>query len=108
MEACVQRHDGPRGIALNHEFHRALSSRCGNKRLCDLLDELRSQVLGWSTGRRSTTPRRRKQSGSTTRSSTRWSGPSSTRRSGLLRQNRLQTYFAFVSEWERRCNGVKA
>lgn len=32
------------GIERNHEFHRCLSARCGNKRLCRMLDDLRSRV----------------------------------------------------------------
>lgn len=32
------------GIELNNQFHHLLSEHCGNRRLCDLLDELRAHV----------------------------------------------------------------
>ena len=37
--------DGERGLAANNRFHHVLSERCGNERLCALLDELRGQVM---------------------------------------------------------------
>jgi DNA-binding GntR family transcriptional regulator len=98
MEACVQRRDGPAGIALNHEFHRALSSRCGNRRLCDLLDELRSQVLRleyWSAEHDPHAEEAVRQHDEIIDALERAEYDTALR---LLRQNRLQTYFAFVSE----------
>ena len=98
MEACVQRHDGPAGIALNHEFHRLLSSRCGNKRLCELLDELRSQVLRleyWSADQTPHAEEAIRQHDELIDALERLEYDAALK---LLRQNRLQTYFAFVSE----------
>ena len=106
MEGCVERHDGPAGIALNHEFHRALSSRCGNKRLCELLDELRSQVLRleyWSADHTPQAEEAIRQHDEIVDALEQGEFDSALR---LLRQNRLQTYFAFVSEVG--VEGVKA
>ena len=33
------------GIELNNQFHHQLSELCGNRRLCDMLDELRAEVM---------------------------------------------------------------
>jgi DNA-binding FadR family transcriptional regulator len=98
MESCVQRRDGPAGIALNHEFHRMLSSGCGNQRLCDLLDELRSQVLRleyWSAEHEPQAEEAVRQHDEIVDALERGEFDAALR---LLRQNRLQTYFAFVSE----------
>jgi DNA-binding GntR family transcriptional regulator len=98
MEACVERRDGPGGITLNHEFHRVLSSRCGNNRLCELLDELRSQVLRleyWSAEHEPQASEAVEQHDAILDALERAEYDAALR---LLRQNRLQTYFAFVSE----------
>ncbi len=42
-EAC-QRQDVRAGIELNNRFHHLLSAGCKNQRLCNMLDELRSEV----------------------------------------------------------------
>ena len=98
MEACVERRDGPGGITLNHEFHRALSSRCGNKRLCDLLEELRSQVLRleyWSAEHDPHAEEAVRQHDEIIEALEQGEYDTALR---MLRQNRLQTYLAFVSE----------
>jgi DNA-binding GntR family transcriptional regulator len=98
MEACIARQDGPAGIALNHEFHRVLSSRCGNRRLCDLLDELRSQVLRleyWSAEHAAQAEEAVRQHDDIVDYLERGEIEAGLE---LLRQNRLQTYFAFVEE----------
>jgi DNA-binding GntR family transcriptional regulator len=103
METCIQRKDGTAGIALNHEFHRQLSSRCGNRRLCELLDELRSQVLRleyWSADQSTQAVEAVRQHDEILDSLERGDYDAALK---LLRQNRLQTYFAFVDEV-----GVKA
>ncbi len=43
-EAAKRRNDIGAGIELNNQFHHQLSEKCGNRRLCELLDELRMQV----------------------------------------------------------------
>jgi DNA-binding GntR family transcriptional regulator len=98
MEACIQRRDGTAGIALNHEFHRLLSARCGNRRLCELLEELRSQVLRleyWSADQGAQAEEAVLQHDQILNSMERGEYDEALR---MLRQNRLQTYFAFVSE----------
>ena len=43
-EGAKRRNDIGAGIDLNNQFHHQLSEKCGNRRLCELLDELRMQV----------------------------------------------------------------
>jgi len=98
MEQCIQREEGTAGIALNHEFHRMLSSRCGNRRLCELLDELRSQVLRleyWSADHGTQAEDAVRQHDQIVDALERGDYDTAL---GLLRENRLQTYFAFVAE----------
>jgi len=98
MEACIQRKDGTAGIGLNHEFHRLLSSRCGNRRLCELLDELRNQVLRleyWSADHGEHAEEAVRQHDEIIAALERDEYDAALR---LLRQNRLQTYLAFVAE----------
>lgn len=45
MKVTVAMHEARRGIELNHEFHHLLSQKCGNRTLCELLDDLRSRVV---------------------------------------------------------------
>ena len=42
---ATERQDTRASIEWNNQFHHVLSERCGNDRLCALLDELRAQVL---------------------------------------------------------------
>ncbi len=98
MEQCLHRKDGTAGIALNHEFHRALSSRCGNRRLCEVLDELRNQVLRleyWSADQGEHAEEAVRQHDEIVDALERGEFDAALR---LLRENRLQTYFAFVAE----------
>jgi DNA-binding GntR family transcriptional regulator len=41
----IERGDSRLAIELNDRFHHVLSEKCGNERLCTLLDELRGQVV---------------------------------------------------------------
>jgi DNA-binding GntR family transcriptional regulator len=43
-EEAKRREDIRAGIELNDQFHHVLSEQSGNRRLCELLDELRTQV----------------------------------------------------------------
>lgn len=43
-EGAKRLNDIGAGIELNNQFHHQLSEKCGNRRLCELLDELRMQV----------------------------------------------------------------
>lgn len=43
-EGAKSRKDIAAGIELNNQFHHLLSEKCGNRRLCELLDELRAKV----------------------------------------------------------------
>lgn len=43
-EAAKREKDIGAGIELNNQFHHLLSEKCGNRRLCELLDELRLEV----------------------------------------------------------------
>lgn len=98
MEACIQRKDAVAGIALNHEFHHLLSSRCGNRRLCELLDELRNQVLRleyWSADQGEQATEAVRQHDEIIALLERGEFDAALH---LLRQNRLQTYFAFVEQ----------
>lgn len=47
-EAC-RRADIKAGIELNNRFHHKLSEQAGNRRLCDMLDELRHEVVRMET-----------------------------------------------------------
>lgn len=98
METCMLRKDGTAGIGLNHEFHRMLSARCGNRRLCELLDELRNQVLRleyWSADHGAQATEAVRQHDEIIAALEQGEYDAALR---LLRQNRLQTYFAFVAE----------
>lgn len=98
MGECIRRRDGTAGIALKHEFHRVLSSRCGNRRLCELLDELRNQVLRleyWSADQGAQAEEAVRQHDEMVDALERGEFDTALR---LLRENRLQTYFAFVAE----------
>lgn len=98
MKARIGRKDTAGGIALNHEFHHLLSSRCGNQRLCDLLDELRQQVLRlehWSASQGEQADEAVRQHEAMLDAFERGDHAEGLR---LLRENRLQTYLAFLTE----------
>jgi len=44
-EAAYRRTDIREGIEANDRFHHRLSQHCGNARLCEMLDELRAEVM---------------------------------------------------------------
>lgn len=98
MAERIARKDAEGGIALNHEFHQLLSARCGNQRLCDLLDELRNQVLRleyWSAGQAEQPDEAVRQHDAIVDAFERGEPQEALR---LLRENRLQTWFAFLTE----------
>lgn len=43
-ETACRNADVQAGIQLNNRFHHRLTARCGNRRLCSMLDELRAEV----------------------------------------------------------------
>ncbi len=89
-------------IEANHHFHHVLSEQCGNARLCDLLDELRAQMVRleiWSATHPAHNAEAVSQHEEILLAIERRDYPQAL---GILKTNRLQTYSAFTQELPQR------
>ncbi len=83
-------------IQMNHRFHHLLSEPCGNQHLCDLLDQLRAQVVRlelWSASQHGHAIEATHQHDGIISAIERADYPTAL---ALLKTNRLQTYTAFM------------
>ncbi len=83
-------------IHLNHRFHHLLSEPCGNRQLCDLLDQLRAQVVRlelWSASQLEHAIEATHQHDGIIAAIEQGDFPTAL---ALLKTNRLQTYTAFM------------
>lgn len=88
--------DSRGAIEANHEFHRRLSSRCRNRHLLALLDDLRSKVVRmeyWSVSHPGQTLEAVQQHKEILRAI---SARDYARAFAVLEQNRMQTYHAYL------------
>lgn len=106
LREAARRNHANRAIQLNHQFHHVLSERCGNRKLCDLLDELRAHVTRlelWSFSQYTHLAEALDQHDEILDALARGEQELALAK---LRANRLQTYHAFRVEVDGRVSGA--